>query len=126
MNPHVIVYAPEPHLTRLIALHLLRSDFDVWTASSIDAALDRVAKVAPQVAIVDLDIPAHQLERLLANLDSGTGLSRKQIIGFTHRPLDDALDNRITRILPKPLNPRVLRRLVSELVTVGTTVSAGH
>jgi len=116
MLPHIVVCAPEPHLSRAITLYLLRSDFDVWTASSADAAIERLESVQPRVLVVDLDMPAPQLARLLHAVASDTSEHSVQIVGLSQRPLDDVLDERYARVLTKPFSPRVLRRIVSELV----------
>lgn len=124
MFPHVVVCTSEPHLSRALALHLLRSDFDVWTVSSADAAIERLESVQPKVLLLDLDMPAQQLARLLHALPAVAGGPFVQIVGLTQRPLDDVLDERYARVLTKPFSPRVLRKIVRELVNSQQAIPA--
>ncbi|MBI1346552.1 response regulator [bacterium] len=118
MVPHVIVCATEAHLTRALALHLMRSDLDVWTASSVPALIEQFDRVRPQILIIDLDLPEEQLARLWMPGGLLAEEPHVRVIGLTSRPLDDVLDVRYARVLAKPISPRMLRRIVLDHLKV--------
>lgn len=120
MTARVLICDAQPHISRAIALHLLRADFDVWTVSSGEQALARMAQFRPDVLIVDVDLPANQGWDVVASARLHSEYSDLHVIALTDQiPAIVAQEARqrdlpIDEILTVPFSPRQLRAKICQ------------
>ncbi len=53
----VLVVEDEPSLREVVSLYLTRAGYEVWTATDGQAALDTLARVTPDLVVLDLMLP---------------------------------------------------------------------
>ena len=58
MKPRVLVVDDDPHVGELLGLYASRDGFTVETVTDGAAALEAVRQQAPDVVILDLNLPA--------------------------------------------------------------------
>jgi len=65
VRPRILLVEDDPHVSRLVALHLEAENFDVTVNATGGGVLEQVAELEPKLVILDLMLPlAHGLELL--------------------------------------------------------------
>lgn len=120
MISKILVCSTQPHLTRAIALHLLRDDLNVWTVSKPEEAQERLLAVQPDLLIVEIDLPQEKGWDLLKVACEGEEFPVPRLIALTTRPVSVIHEEaqfrglEIDWVIPQPFNPRQLRKQIAD------------
>lgn len=133
MTPRVFLCEPQTHLSRAIAVQLLRADCQVWTCGSTGAALERLPKILPDLLLVDVDFPGKECWDVIQRVRSHMAYDGLKVIGLTARPIADAEHDAMRHgvgfdeLISLPFSPRELRSRIAAWCGHGSSVTpAAH
>ncbi len=116
----VLIVDDEPHIVELAQMYLEREGFQVESATTGAAALERIARQPPAVLVLDLMLPQVDGWEVCRRVRSGTAAPDLPIIMLTAR--DDDVDKVVgleigaDDYVTKPFNPRELVARVKALL----------
>jgi CheY-like chemotaxis protein len=115
----VLVVEDDAHSKRIFRDVLEHFGFVVATAASAEEALARLGEIEPAVVIVDIRLPGMSGWDLISRLRAEERFESLRIIAVS---VYDADHERIAatrpdRYLSKPIDPRVLKSVVEDLLT---------
>lgn len=110
-KPFVLIVEDDPKLSEIISL-TLQADFELETCMDGDTALERLKNIAPQIVVLDLNLPGASGAALLAHIRADERLARTRVILATAdgRQAETLTDN-ADIVLLKPVSPTQLREL---------------
>ncbi len=115
----VLVVSDDPKTRAAIEDALARRGFQVTTAGDRDTAVEAIRETSPEIAFVDMDLPAmNGLETFLAVKEAHPGTIAILVAGAgeaTTAMVRQALDNCAYACLDKPLDMEALLRLIDEV-----------
>lgn len=128
MADQIIVCDDEPHIVRVIALKLMRADFDVHGASNIETCWKLLHRTEPtRLLIIDDSLPTPtESIQFLRRIRSIERLSKIPVVVLTSQSTwnpdqtKELAGLNIARIIQKPFSPRDLLSTVCTLL--GTPV----
>jgi EAL domain-containing protein (putative c-di-GMP-specific phosphodiesterase class I)/DNA-binding response OmpR family regulator len=121
-RPRVLLIDDDPAIAAFVRSSLPANEYDLVCAASVNEGLASLAATRPDLAIVSLSLPDGSGWDVLAPLREDPGLARLPIVVFTaSREVPDrekSLRLGADRFLVKPVEKRVLRRVVNELLVM--------
>ena len=125
MSKRVLIVDDEPHMTRVLKLHLGRSGYAVETVANGDQAMESVRKSAPDVLVTDIQMPIMTGKQLCLKLEKEMPGRTFPIFVMTsmtdseHRDWTDEIAN--LELLEKPLSMRALAHTLDKYFADKTT-----
>lgn len=120
MKAHIIVAESEPALQTLIASTLRRRGHQVLNADSGDAALDLIARMEPDLVVLDGGLRASDGATVAQRLDSTPGTAELPVVQLIHKADAAAqrawLSGGIHDALIQPFAPRDLVAKVERML----------
>ena len=129
MTPRVFLCEPQAHLSRAIAVQLLRADCQVWTCGSTGAALERLPKILPDLLLVNVDLPGRGYWDVIQRVRSHMAYDGLKVIALTARPIavaerDAAVQGvAFDEVINLPFSPRELRSRIAAWCGHGASVT---
>jgi DNA-binding response OmpR family regulator len=111
---HILIVDDEPHMTRVLKLHLERAGYGVDVAQNGQAALASIMNSPPDVMVTDIQMPLMTGKQLCLTLEEQYPQRTFQIYVMTsmtdreHREWTQNINN--LKLLEKPLSMRALTR----------------
>lgn len=110
-KPCVFVVEDDPKLNEIIAI-TLQADFEVETCADGDTAVKRLRYLAPQIVVLDLNLPGTPGRDILALIRADERLAKTRVILTTADSLQaETLTNDADIVLLKPVSPMQLKEL---------------
>jgi DNA-binding response OmpR family regulator len=133
MADQIIVCDDEPHIVRVIALKLMRADFDVLGASDLESCWKLLHRAEPtKLLIIDDSLPSpRETNQFLRRMRSDERLGKIPVIvlashdSWQPEQTKELAGLNIARIVEKPFSPRDLLSTVCGLLGHPANVSAG-
>jgi two-component system phosphate regulon response regulator PhoB len=114
-RPFVFIVEDDPRLREIIVL-TLEADFELETCADGNTAMERLNHIAPQVVILDLNLPGMSGREILAYIRAQARLAKTQVILTTaDNRQAETLNNDADIVLLKPVSPAQLRELTLRL-----------
>lgn len=115
----VLVVEDDAHSKRIFRDVLEHFGFFVATAASAEEALARLGEIKPAVVIVDIRLPGMSGWELISRLRAEERFESLRIIAVSVYDADhEQIEaTRPDRYLSKPIDPRVLKSVVEDLLT---------
>ena len=117
----VVVVDDEPHIRRVLQVLMTRGGYEVAVASDGEDGLERVEELAPQLVLLDANMPrmdGYELARRIKGGESGDG--RPHVIMLTASghlaDAEHARDAGVDEFMTKPFNPTELLGRVREIL----------
>ena len=110
-KPFALIVEDDPKLNEIISI-TLQADFEIETCTDGSAALERLRNIAPEIVVLDLNLPGTSGADILAHIRSEERLARTRVILATadERQAETLTDN-ADIVLLKPVSPAQLREL---------------
>lgn len=125
LSPLVLLAEDDRDSREMYALALELEGFRTAQAESGPEALDRVAELAPDVVVTDLNLPGVDGFELCARLKGNPSTSRTPILALTGCSLGDELERAqrvgCARVLVKPFPPDHLGREISRVLSLAAS-----
>ncbi len=110
-KPLVLIVEDDPKLNEIITI-TLQDDFELETCTDGDMALVHLRTIAPQIVVLDLNLPGTTGVNLLTYIRSDLRLAKTRVILAT---ADERQAETLTEdadiVLLKPVSPSQLREL---------------
>jgi DNA-binding response OmpR family regulator len=115
-KPIALIVEDAPQLSNIFSISL-QADFVAEVISNGDAALARLAEIAPALVILDLHIPGKSGKDVLMYIRSETRLANTHVIICTADERQaQALEEKADIVLLKPVSPAQLRQIASRFI----------
>ena len=110
-KPLVLIVEDDPKLNEIITI-TLHDDFELETCTDGDMALVHLRTIAPQIVVLDLNLPGTTGVNLLTYIRSDPRLAKTRVILATadERQAETLTDD-ADIVLLKPVSPSQLREL---------------
>jgi len=119
MTPSILLIEDEPTLARNICLYLEQEGFTVELASSGEAGLERLQQIAPQLVVLDYNLPGINGLQVLQEIMQK--LPRTRVIMLTGAGSEqvavDALKGGASDYLRKPIELAALRLVIERVLS---------
>ena len=114
-KPLAIIIEDDPQLNEIIKI-TLESEFEINSYSDGNSGWERLSQIAPQVVILDLNLPGLQGKEILARIRAGEQFSKTRVILTTADERQaEFLRDKADITLLKPVSPGQLRELAKRL-----------
>ena len=114
-KPSIFVVEDDPKLSEIVSI-TLQADFEVETCGDGNTAMARLKNIAPQIVILDLNLPGTSGREILTHIRADERLARTRVILTTADDrLAETLNNEADIVLLKPVSPTQLRELALRL-----------
>lgn len=108
-KPFVFVVEDDPKLSEIITI-TLQDDFDLENSMDGDEALKRIREIAPDIVVLDLNLPGTSGADLLTYIRADERLNNTRVILATADERQaETLTNEADIILLKPVSPAQLK-----------------
>jgi CheY-like chemotaxis protein len=116
MQPLAVIIEDDPKLADIFALSMESAGYQCEVIADGNAALARLAEVAPDVVVLDLHLAHVSGEDILRFIRAGEHLANIHVILATaDAALADRLGEQVDLVLLKPISPFQLRDLAKRL-----------
>jgi len=110
-KPFVFIVEDDPKLNEIISI-TLQADFDLETCANGNTAMERLKNIAPQIVILDLNLPGASGKEILTYIRLDERLAKTRVILTTADDRQaETLNNDADIVLLKPVSPTQLREL---------------
>jgi DNA-binding response OmpR family regulator len=114
-KPLVFVVEDDPKLREIMSI-ALEADFELETCADGNTALERLRTIAPEIVILDLNLPGVSGKELLTYVRAQDRLAKTRVILTTADDRQaETLNNDADIVLLKPVSPMQLRELTLRL-----------
>ena len=114
-KPFVFVVEDDPKLREIMSI-TLEADFELETCADGDTALERLKWTAPEIVLLDLNLPGVSGKDILTYIRSEEHLAKTRVILTTADDRQaETLNNDADIVLLKPVSPMQLRELTLRL-----------
>jgi DNA-binding response OmpR family regulator len=114
-KPLVFVVEDDPKLREIMSI-ALEADFELETCADGNTALERLRTIAPEIVILDLNLPGVSGKDLLTYVRAQDRLAKTRVILTTADDRQaETLNNDADIVLLKPVSPMQLRELTLRL-----------
>ncbi len=117
-NAFALIVEDDENLAEIFTLSLRSVNFETETVFDGDTALKRLAEVAPDVVILDLNLPHVSGREILNYIRSEERLATTKVMLATADALmAESLRQESDLVLLKPISPMQLRVLAERIIT---------
>jgi len=110
-KPFVLIVEDDPKLNEIITI-TLEADFEVETCMDGYTAMKRLNNLAPQIVVLDLNLPGTSGRDILTHIRSDERLAKTRVILTTADGRQaETLNNDADITLLKPVSPMQLKEL---------------
>ena len=110
-KPLVLIVEDDPKLNEIITI-TLQDDFELETCTDGDMALVHLRTIAPQIVVLDLNLPGTTGANLLTYIRSDPRLAKTRVILATADERQaETLTDHADIVLLKPVSPSQIREL---------------
>jgi len=110
-NPLVLIVEDDPKLNEIITI-TLQNDFELESFTEGDVALERLKHIAPQIVVLDLNLPGSSGKEILRYIRSDERLAKTRVILATADERQaETLTTEADIVLLKPVSPGLLKDL---------------
>jgi DNA-binding response OmpR family regulator len=114
-KPFVFVVEDDPKLREIMSI-TLEADFELATCADGNSALEQLKNIAPEIVILDLNLPGVSGKDILTYIRSEEHLAKTRVILTTADDRQaETLNNDADIVLLKPVSPMQLRELTLRL-----------
>ena len=114
-GPFVFIVEDDPKLREIIRI-TLEADFELETYADGNSALERLKNIAPQIVVLDLNLPGLSGREILTYIRTEERLAKTRVILTTaDNRQAETLNNDADIVLLKPVSPGQLRELTVRL-----------
>ena len=117
-KPCVFVVEDDPKLREIMSI-TLEADFELETYADGNTALERLKDIAPEIVILDLNLPGVAGRDILTYIHAEERLAKTRVILTTaDNRQAETLNNDADIVLLKPVSPMQLRELALRLGSI--------
>lgn len=117
-KPCVFVVEDDPKLREIMSI-TLEADFELETCADGNTALERLKDIAPEIVILDLNLPGVAGRDILTYIHAEERLAKTRVILTTaDNRQAETLNNDADIVLLKPVSPMQLRELALRLGSI--------
>ena len=110
-----LIIEDDPQLNAIMSI-TLQADFEIETCADGNAGLERLKQTAPNVVVLDLNLPGASGKEILQSIRADERLSKTRIILTTADERQaETLQDEADIVLLKPVSPAQLRELALRL-----------
>jgi DNA-binding response OmpR family regulator len=110
-KPFVLIVEDDPRLNEIISI-TLQDDFEFETCMDGNSAMERLESIAPQIVVLDLNLPGTSGADILEHIRSEERLKKTRVIVATADERQaETLTEEADIVLLKPVSPAQLREL---------------
>ena len=114
-KPLALIVEDDPYLNKIFSV-TLKTDFEVESMDTGDAALARLDQVVPALVVLDLHLPGASGEVILSKIRKDSRLTKIRVILSTADERQaEVLHGKADVVLLKPVSPSQLKFLAQRL-----------
>ncbi len=114
-KPLALIVEDDPKLNEIMSI-TLQADFALEACTDGNTALERLRQIAPQIVVLDLNVPGMSGREILKYIRSQERLAKTRVILTTaDNRQAETLRNEVDIVLLKPVSPMQLRGLALRL-----------
>ena len=112
-KPLAIIIEDDPQLNKIFSISL-RNEFEVESCFDGDEALKRLAEVAPDLVVLDINLPGASGVDILTKIRADARLTKTRVIvSSANERIAEELEEKADLVLLKPVSPRQLTDLAA-------------
>ena len=121
MPKTILVVDDEPAIVKVVSFRLKKAGYDVVSAGDGQEGLDLIAKIKPDLILLDLRLPVLDGFQVCQKVKADESLKSIPIIIFTASSTGENIDSRYKEVgaddyLIKPFEPEVLLEKIRKLI----------